>query len=79
MLAENVIRPMGALFEVANGFGILIRHVQYIHYNPVRHNLVSVPITWAYSSFKRHVQAGVYPADWGAEGPVSFPDGVGHE
>jgi hypothetical protein len=25
------------------------------------------------------VQAGVYPADWGVEGAIAFPDDVGHE
>ena len=48
-------------------------------FKPVRHNLVSAPIEWAYSSFGRYVQAGVYPADWGAEGSITFPDNVGHE
>ena len=56
-----------------------IRHVEYTHYNPVKHGLVSAPIEWAHSSFERYVQAGVYTADWGAEGSISFPDHVGHE
>ena len=56
-----------------------IQHVEYIHYNPVKHNLVSAPIAWEHSSFGRYVQAGVYPADWGAEEPIPFPDDVGHE
>lgn len=56
-----------------------IRHVEYIHYNPVKHQLVSTPIEWAYSSLGRYVQAGIYPADWGAGEPVVFPDEVGHE
>ena len=56
-----------------------IRHVDYTHYNPVKHNLVSAPIAWAHSSFGRYVEAGVYPADWGAAGSVTFPGYVGHE
>ena len=56
-----------------------IRHVEYIHYNPVKHDLVSAPLEWEYSSFGRYVEADVYPAGWGAGGAVEFPDGVGHE
>ena len=54
------------------------RHVEYIHYNPVKHGYVARAGDWPYSSFKRHVDAGVYPADWGASA-VEFPDDVGHE
>ncbi len=43
----------------------LIAHVEYIHYNPVKHGLVSCPHAWAYSSFARFVRKGVYDADWG--------------
>ena len=41
------------------------KHVDYIHYNPVKHGLVDRAAAWAYSSFGRHVDAGVYPVDWG--------------
>jgi len=51
--------------------------VEYIHYNPVKHKLAVAPIEWAYSSFGQYVQAGVYPADWGAAGPIAFPEDVG--
>ena len=40
-------------------------HVDYIHYNPVKHGLAASPMDWPYSSFQRHVQAGIYPANWG--------------
>lgn len=43
----------------------LIRHVEYIHYNPVKHGLVSSPGEWEYSSFKKFVREGQYPLDWG--------------
>lgn len=43
-------------------------HVDYIHYNPVKHGLVTRIIDWPYSSFHRYVNAGVYPPDWGGEG-----------
>jgi putative transposase len=56
-----------------------ILHVEYVRYNPAKHNLVSASIAWAYSSFGRYVEAGVYSANWGAEGPIALPDDVGHE
>jgi putative transposase len=43
----------------------LERHVEYIHFNPVRHGLAACPRDWPYSSFHRWVRAGDYPADWG--------------
>jgi len=43
------------------------RHVDYIHYNPVKHGHVSRVADWPYSSFHRFVRLGVYPLDWGGE------------
>ena len=41
------------------------RHVDYIHYNPVRHGLVARAAQWPYSTFHRYTGNGVYPQDWG--------------
>lgn len=41
------------------------RHLDYIHYNPVRHGYVKRAIDWPYSTLHRYVKNGVYPADWG--------------
>ncbi len=38
----------------------LERHADYIHYNPVRHNLVQRPVDWPWSSFHRWVERGHY-------------------
>ena len=38
--------------------------MDYLHYNPVKHELVKRVGNWPYSSFHRHVAAGVYPDDW---------------
>lgn len=43
------------------------RHVDYIHYNPVKHSLVSRVIDWPHSSFHRYVESGILPADWGGD------------
>jgi putative transposase len=44
----------------------LAHHVDYIHYNPVRHGLVERPRDWPYSSFHRYVRTGLLPVDWAA-------------
>jgi REP-associated tyrosine transposase len=53
------------------------RHVDYIHYNPVKHRLVSQVCDWPHSSFHRFVKEGVLPADWAgnAEGERSLEFG----
>ena len=42
------------------------RHIDYIHYNPVKHGLVQSPIDYEHSSFNGFVDEGMYPADWGS-------------
>jgi putative transposase len=42
------------------------RHVDYIHFNPVKHGLCRAPHEWAHSTFHRHVLAGNCSPDWGA-------------
>jgi len=47
----------------------LQRHVDYIHYNPVKHGLVKRVADWPYSSFHRYVRQGILQSDWAtAEG-----------
>ena len=53
------------------------RHVDYIHYNPVKHGLTVSPINWPYSSFRRYVETGIYPPDWGCD--IINLEGIGHE
>jgi len=42
------------------------RHLDYIHYNPVRHGLVKTPGDWPWSSFSRSVARGWYDPGWGS-------------
>jgi REP-associated tyrosine transposase len=42
----------------------LERHIDYIHFNPVKHGHVGKVKNWPYSSFHRTVQLGIYPDDW---------------
>jgi putative transposase len=39
-------------------------HLNYIHYNPVKHGLVTCPHLWPYSTFRKWVRLGLYPLDW---------------
>lgn len=40
------------------------RHVDYVHWNPVKHGLVEQVSEWPYSSFHRFVRLGYYPLNW---------------
>jgi len=45
----------------------LQRHIDYIHFNPVKHKHVRNVIDWQYSSFQQYVARGKLPATWGRE------------
>jgi len=51
-------------------------HVDYIHYNPVKHGLVERVREWPYSSFHRFVRQGWLGVDWGGDGS-SIDEGMG--
>jgi putative transposase len=46
----------------------LERHVNYVHYNPVKHGHVRRVIDWPFSSFHRFVCRDWLSADWGCGG-----------
>jgi len=54
-------------------------HLDYIHYNPVRHGLVAAPRDWPYSTFQKWVKLGLYEPDWGADVMPKLPDWAGAE
>jgi putative transposase len=43
------------------------RHVDYIHFNPVKHGLVTSVRDWPHSSFHRYVRRGLLPEDWAGD------------
>ena len=43
----------------------LQHHVDYVHFNPVKHGHAKVACEWPYSSFQTYVQRGWLPQDWG--------------
>lgn len=45
--------------------GDYARHIDYIHYNPVKHGHAQTPIDWPHSSLHRYVRGGILPVDWG--------------
>ena len=51
-------------------------HMDYVHYNPVKHGHVTRVRDWPYSTFHRCVKLGMYPIDWAS--PV-IPLALSHD
>jgi putative transposase len=45
----------------------LARHIDYIHYNPVKHGLVERPVDWPHSTLHAYIKRGIVSADWGED------------
>jgi putative transposase len=45
-------------------------HLDYIHYNPVKHGWAATPADWPHSSFADYVTRGVYAPNWAS--PVAL-------
>ena len=52
-------------------------HVNYIHYNPVKHGYVKRVIDWPFSSFHGYVKRNILTKDWagGGDGLLGRQDG----
>ena len=50
------------------------RHMDYIHYNPVKHRHVQRAADWPFSTFHRCVERGTYAPNWGASDDVRALD-----
>jgi len=44
----------------------LNNHINYIHYNPVKHGYAKSVKDWEYSSFHKFVKNGLYDINWGS-------------
>ena len=44
----------------------LNNHINYIHYNPVKHRYVNCVKDWKYSSFYKYVENNLYDKNWGS-------------
>ena len=42
-------------------------HMDYLHYNPVKHGYVDKVSDWPYSTFRHNVQNGLYPENWAGD------------
>jgi len=42
----------------------LENHLDYIHFNPIKHGYVTKAADWPFSSFLRYVKEGIYQPDW---------------
>ena len=48
----------------------LNKHINYIHYNPVKHGYVKTVKDWKYSSFHKFVQDKLYDKNWGSSADI---------
>jgi len=53
-------------------------HIDYIHFNPVKHGYVQSPTEWPFSSFHNYVKSGLLPKNWGSE-ECKFQETIGME
>jgi len=42
------------------------RHVDYVHFNPVKHGHAARAVDWPFSSLHRWIRSGDLPDDWAA-------------
>lgn len=42
----------------------LQKHIDYIHYNPVKPGYVKRPVDWKYSSIHQYIKSDILPMDW---------------
>jgi putative transposase len=51
-------------------------HMDYVHFNPVKHGLVRRAADWPVSTFHELVKQGVYPLEWGggSENALAYDD-----
>jgi len=52
----------------------LNRHIDYVHYNPVKHGVSTDPFAYGHSSARKYAEDGLYRPDWGK---INFDDEYG--
>jgi len=50
----------------------LNRHIDYLHFNPVKHGYVNSPFDWTHSSIHQYHAKGFYSRDWGLRDTTAF-------
>ncbi|MBR6298166.1 MAG: hypothetical protein IKR34_02860, partial [Candidatus Gastranaerophilales bacterium] len=48
----------------------LKNHINYVHYNPVKHGYVKCVKDWVYSSFHKFVENKLYDENWGCSANI---------
>lgn len=57
----------------------LYKHLDYIHYNPVKHGYANNVKNWKYSSFLKFVDKEYYSLDWGCFEDIKHIDDAEYE
>ena len=55
----------------------LNRHIDYIHYNPVKHGYAEKASQWEYSSIHQYIQEGHLNKEWGVVEDFCFEEKFG--
>lgn len=50
----------------------LRNHIDYIHFNPVKHGYVRRAVDWPYSSLHRCIASGLLPIDWACDAVMNI-------
>ncbi len=53
------------------------KHVDYIHYNPVKHGYVKFAVDWPYSTIHDYISRGIINASWGGINDNETPAAYG--
>jgi len=75
-LNQKIWQPRFWEHEIRN-ISDLNNHIDYLHYNPVKHGYVDKVSDWKYSSFHRFVDDGYYAIDWGIDIVIKDMSGYG--
>lgn len=52
-------------------------HMDYLHYNPVKHGYVKNIVDWPHSTFHRYVREGIYNKNWAGDGAMTIDEEFG--
>jgi len=53
------------------------RHIDYVHFNPVKHGLVRDPFKYEHSCLPKFLREGYYSRDWGCHKVIKFEGDFG--
>jgi len=57
----------------------LNNHINYVHYNPVKHGYVNCVKDWKYSSFLKFVKDNLYDINWGTLNDIKIFENLDFE